>query len=338
MQEQYQICLKKIKQNLRGVKDEEIRRKAYLIIKILESKKSVEAACIHNGVVRNTFYGWCRRFMDAEYDIYALKNKSRRPHKSPNKTSIKVEDELLQLRKDNGNKCGKYIALLYEKTRGKKIAGSTVDSIFSRRGVIQPRKKKAPNPHTRRYAMKTPLERVQMDSVGLEIDDSNDNKICAITAIDDCSRFIFVDVGHMKGAIEARDALKKFIKEVGKPQLVQTDNGGEFTCKYNSVLNDRRIKEAKVSGFEQVLMDEKIKHHLIRPRTPQLNGKIERFHRTIKRELDLQALNGQPFEVIVKVIETWVHWYNYERYHSSINYLTPYEKFTKQASKVASCM
>ena len=336
MQDQYQICLKKIKQNLRGVKDEEIRRKAYLMIQILESKKNIKLACNHAGVVRQTFHRWYNKFKNSNYDIYALKNKSRRPHKSPNKTPTDVEDELLKLRKDNADKFGKYVAKLYKNKTGNNIAGSTVDAIFSRRNVVKSRKKPKPNPHTRRYAMKNPLERVQMDSVGLEIEDSNGNKVCAISAIDDCSRFVFLDICHTKGAIEARDALKKFIKDVGKPKLVQTDNGVEFTCKFNSVLNVHRVKEAKVSGFEQVLINEKITHHLIRPRTPQLNGKIERFHRTIKRELDLQALNGQPFEVIVKAIQDWLCWYNYERFHSSLNYLTPHEKFTTQVMKVAS--
>jgi transposase InsO family protein len=336
MHDHNQICLKKIKQNLKGVKDAEIRRKAYLIIQILESKKNISLACKHAGIVRQTFYRWCARLRAADYDISALSNKSRRPHNSPNKTPDSVEDELLKLRKANANKGGKYIAKVYEKETGIQIAGSTVDAIFSRRNVVEPRKKPKPNPHTRRYAMKTPLERVQMDSVGLGIEDVNGNKVCAISAIDDCSRFVFLDICHTKGAIEARDALKKFIAQVGKPKLVQTDNGVEFTCKFNSFLNANRTKEAKVSGFEEILIDEKIKHHLIRPRTPQLNGKIERFHRTIKRELDLQALNGQPFEVIVKAIQDWLHWYNHKRYHSSLNYLTPHEEFTKKLKKEAS--
>jgi len=329
MQEQNQICLQKLKQNLRGVKDDTIRRKASLMIQILESKRSINVACKHVGVVRKTFYDWRRRFIEADYDINVLSNKSRRPHTSPNKTPVEIEDELIKLREENGYKGGKYISKLYKDTKGKEIAPSTVDSIFARRGVRQERKQPKQNQHTRRYAAENPLERVQMDSVSLEIEDSNGNKVCAITAIDDCSRFSFAHICHSKGSIEAQEAITRFIDEVGNPKLIQTDNGVEFTCRFTSLLNPKRIKEAKISGFEQILIDKNIKHYLIRPATPQLNGKIERFHRTLKRELDLKALSGQPFEVIVKAVGEWLHWYNYKRYHSSINYLTPAEKFFK---------
>ena len=335
MQDQNRICLEKLKQNLRGVKDEVIRRKALLMIRILESKRSIRVACAHVGVLPKTFYDWRKRFIGADYDISALANESRRPHRSPKKTPTEVEDELLKLRIENGNKSGKYISKLYEKTKGKCIPASTIDAIYSRRGVTQKRKGPKPNPHTRRYSMETPLERVQMDSVGLEIEDSNGNKVCAITAIDDCSRLAMVDVGHSKGSIEAQEALKKLFTEFGIPKLIQTDNGVEFTCKFNSLLNPLRIKEAKLSGFEWILKERGIEHYLIRPGTPQLNGKIERFHRTLKRELNLKALNGQPFEVIVKAIQDWVHWYNHERYHASLNYLTPQEIFTTRLKGAA---
>ena len=331
MQEQYEIGLKKIKQNLRGCRDEKIRRKVYLIIRILESKRGIAASCRQEGVPRQTFYRWLKKLKNADFDLSALKDKSRRPHLSSNQTPSEIEDKLLKLRKEHCNKGGKYIAKVYESETGKHIAGSTVDNIFSRRGVTSQRKPRKPNFHNRRYAMKSPLERVQMDSVGLEIEDSNGNKVYAITAIDDCSRFAFIKICHTKGAIEARDALEELLKNVGKPKLVQTDNGVEFTCKFTSLLNPKRQKEAKQAAFEQLLEAEGIEHYLIRPGTPQLNGKIERFHLTLKTELDLKALDGKPFEVIVKAVLDWMNWYNYKRYHSSINYLTPYEKFTSSA-------
>ena len=74
--------------------------------------------------------------------------------------------------------------------------------------------------------------------------------------------------------------------------LIQTDNGVEFTNKYISEKNIRREKEPKLSAFEQEVADLKIRHfkiaNKIAKETPELNGKVERFNRTIKKAMQNQ--------------------------------------------------
>ena len=60
-----------------------------------------------------------------------------------------------------------------------------------------------------------------------------------------------------------------------KIQIVQTDNGTEFTYKY--------ISETQKSLFERELAMAGITHKLIPPRTPWHNGKVERSHRNDQR-------------------------------------------------------
>jgi transposase InsO family protein len=55
-----------------------------------------------------------------------------------------------------------------------------------------------------------------------------------------------------------------------KPQIIQTDNGQEFT--YTMETN-------RTHPLDVLLNDLNIKHQLIRPRTPRHNGKVERSHR-----------------------------------------------------------
>ncbi len=58
-----------------------------------------------------------------------------------------------------------------------------------------------------------------------------------------------------------------------------------------------------------------------RPMHPQTQGKIERYHRTMKNVVKLD--NYYLPEELVKALEKFVHYYNNERYHEALNNLTP---------------
>ena len=96
-----------------------------------------------------------------------------------------------------------------------------------------------------------------------------------------------VHVADSKGSLEAVAGLRKFCEKVAIPEVIQTDNGVEFTNKYISEKNIRREKEPKISAFEQEVADLKIRHFKIAKGTPELagrpcnpDGKVERFNKT----------------------------------------------------------
>jgi putative transposase len=65
------------------------------------------------------------------------------------------------------------------------------------------------------------------------------------------------------------------------------------------------------------LSEREIAHTRGRPYHPMTQGKIERYHRTLKNVVTLQKYYA-PWE-----LERFVHWYNEERYHESLGNLTP---------------
>ena len=109
--------------------------------------------------------------------------------------------------------------------------------------------------------------------------------------------------------------------------LVQSDNGTEFTNKYVSLNNPRREKEAVMGAFEIELGRLEVEHHLIKPGTPELNGKIERFNGTIKTELRRHLKAGMTLVQIIAVVTWYENYYNNNRPHTALNGLTPHEKF-----------
>jgi transposase InsO family protein len=70
-----------------------------------------------------------------------------------------------------------------------------------------------------------------------------------------------------------------------------------------------------------------IKFRPIKPRSPHLNGKIERSQLTDKSEFYSTIPRAEKdMELAPRLLE-WQNFYNHKRPHASLNGKTPYEKF-----------
>ena len=94
--------------------------------------------------------------------------------------------------------------------------------------------------------------------------------------------------------------------------LVQTGNGSEFQ-----------------SNFHWHLEENDIRHVYIRPRTPHLNGKVERSHRVDEQEF-YQLLDKDGITDDIRLfndkLREWEDYYNYHRPHGALKGQTPYER------------
>ena len=98
--------------------------------------------------------------------------------------------------------------------------------------------------------------------------------------------------------------MKKFSFRI---RTIQTDRGYEFQAQFHWHVADL--------GME---------HVYIKPKTPQLNGKVERSHRTDKDDL-CQLLTYRDDIDLKKKLAEWEHFYNYNRPHGAHHGKTPYE-------------
>lgn len=62
------------------------------------------------------------------------------------------------------------------------------------------------------------------------------------------------------------------------------------------------------------------------------NAEIERYHRTVRELVDPQ--DAYDYSTLNEIIKEQIHYYNHERYHSAIGFITPYEMYTGQAEKI----
>lgn len=96
-------------------------------------------------------------------------------------------------------------------------------------------------------------------------------KFYQYTVIDEASRERFIYPYMEQSSYSTVDFLKRAIDYFGyQPQILQTDNGGEFT---------HLKKTDRIHPLDVICGKIGIKHKQIRPRTPRHNGKVERSHR-----------------------------------------------------------
>jgi hypothetical protein len=106
------------------------------------------------------------------------------------------------------------------------------------------------------------------------------------------------------------EALARF----GVPEEIQSDNGKQFT--------DRFGKGGEVM-FDRICRKNGIRHRLTDPFSPNQNGKVERFHGTLRPDFLDQV---QPFESVADAqtaVDVWVADYNANRPHQGLDATVP---------------
>lgn len=152
-----------------------------------------------------------------------------------------------------------------------------------------------------------PNERWSLDFVSDQFTDGRRFRI--LTVVDDCTReclALLADTS-LSGVRVARE-LERLIAERGKPKMIVSDNGTEFTS--NAILT-----WAEGAGIEW---------HYIAPGKPMQNGFIESFNGRLRDEL----LNETLFSSLAQAKATLASWradYNTARPHSQIGWSTPAE-------------
>jgi hypothetical protein len=162
------------------------------------------------------------------------------------------------------------------------------------------------------------MELWQIDVMGkVWLDDATELK--AITGIDDHSRFcVMAKLVRRATARPVCDALLEALSRHGVPEQILTDNGKVFT--------GRLARKPAVVAFDRICLGNGIRHLLTAPYSPTTTGKIERLHKTMRKEL----LDGRTFASLGEAqteMDRWVEHYNLEREHQAIGDVAPIRRF-----------
>lgn len=281
----------------------------------------IEAAIDHAQVNKRTLQRWKAVLAASQGDVNALDPKST----APNKRRVRnippdLGARIIWYRTTYPRIGGKKLASLLKK-EGCKVSVSYINRCISdlkqlgrlphkvqlswyAKGGIHRETNKTKVKKQRR----TTKQGIEIDTVVRHIDGT---KRYMLTAIDVERRVLYARAYTSHSSLSARDFLKQLIHQVPFEIVeIQTDNGSEFA-----------------KHFHEACVALNITHYHTYPRCPKMNAHIERFNRTISEEFVVyhRALLRDDIHTFNQELTTWLRWYNEERPHESLGFLSPLE-------------
>ena len=257
------------------------------------------------GIGRSSFYRWRNAY--CERGEAGLINAPPIPKWHANRTPPEREEKVLYLRRKYHLRPMRIVWYL-ERYHDIKMSDATVSRILRRHGLNRlPRGTRMRKVHTKRYNKQVPGHHIQMDVKFLTFIGKKGRRF-QYTTIDDATRVRALKVYEKHTQANAIDFVDHIIEKFPfRIREVRTDNGHEFQAKFHWHVEDKGTR-----------------HAYIKRGTPQLNGKVERSHRTDGQEF-YQLLSYKGDVDLEAKLDEWERFYNLHRPHGAHNGKTPYE-------------
>jgi len=270
--------------------------------------------CRRAGVTPTTGYRWLRRFQ--QEGMAGLQERSRRPHSSPFKTPSSVEEAAVRLRQEHpawGSR--KLQALLLKRLKPEEVPSpTTITRILQRHQLLNPQE--ARHHAFIRFEAPFPNALWQMDYKG-HFALASSARCHPLTVLDDHTRF---DIGLRALPDERTSTVKaelvRLFQRYGLPNRILCDNSAPWGHSGTESLTSLAV---------WLLHLDVIAIHG-RPWHPQTQGKDERFHRTLKREL-LSTRTFATLDEAQSAFDGWRDTYNQVRPHEALGFVPPITRY-----------
>lgn len=283
--------------------------------------RNASLTCRHFDISRSTFYLWHQRY--DPHHLASLESRSCRPRRVKRPTwSLEMIQAVKRVR-EQYPRWGKTKLKVLLGRQGIKLSASMVGRILGhlkRTGqLVEPlsrrtgvRKKSRIN---RVHAVRKPKEYMAQRAGDIVQIDTQDvyplpgMHLKHFTATDVASRWSVCSLHSRATALTAKAALEEVLDRMPFWVLaIQIDGGSEY-----------------MAEFEVACKDKGVKLFLLPPRSPKLNGTVERTHRTHQEEFYEVTQAEGTTEAIRKELRQWEDTYNTVRPHQSLGYKTPLE-------------
>ena len=272
-------------------------------------------------VPRSTFYNWYGRYQ--ELGPNGLRPKASRCSQFWNRIPDPVRKQIVELALEHPEESPRQISYRFIEEKSYFVSESSVYRILKSFDLIQ---SPAFEVITAKEKFENPTKRVnemwQTDFTQFLVIDWGWYYLS--TVLDDYSRYILsYTLSRTMNAKDAEKTLKlalskaeiEKVKVYHKPCLL-SDNGPAYHSKeLAEFLNNRRIKHIHGAPYH-----------------PMTQGKIERWHRSMKNVVKLEHYYS-PSE-LERAISEWVEYYNNQRYHESLDNVTPADVYFGREKEV----
>ena len=271
------------------------------------------------GTSRRTLFRWQAELANSKGKLDSLDPKSTAPHNKRRRQILpEVQAYIIDQRTEHP-RLGKDKLSVLLRAKGYEVSASYVGRVvkdLKARGLLVPTQKLSYYARTGRFREKVQIQRTKVrrkQKQGLELDTVvrfiDGVKRYILTAIDVERKFAFAGAYSTHSSASASDFLTKLVRVCPFPiEELQTDNGSEFALR-----------------FEEACQSLTLTHFHTYPRSPKMNGTVERFNRTISEGfimLNRHLLRDDIHAFNEKLVD-WLLWYNLERPHQSLGQVTP---------------
>lgn len=281
--------------------------------------KDLEYVCRKYKISKASLMRWNKKYDETRE---SLTDKSHRPHSQHPKAH--TEEELKWIRDYHRRNPQISICELYGKLRTDKAYSRhplSLYRVFIRLGYRdKPESTKKKSKHLQQYETPGKIgKKWQMDVKYVPtacFTNGAEERFYQYTMIDEASRERFIYPYKEQSGYSTVDFIKRAIRYFGyKPEIIQTDNGAEFTNFSNT---------ERVHAMDVLCQELGITHKLIRPRTPWHNGKVERSHRN-DQERFYNYLSFYSYEDLINQMKNWL--YRSNRIPMAVlGWMSPYQK------------
>lgn len=295
----------------------EATRRLKMIDWHLANGENVSKTCRHFTISRQTFYRWWKRYNPK--DLTTLEDRSSRPKRCKQATWTKDEVLAVKTARERYPAWGKLKLVVLLVREGFRLSASRVGRILAylkrtgqlieplRRFSIRRRqwKRQYATRKPRSYEARLPGDIVQVDTMDVRPEPGVVLK--QFTTVDVVSRWSVPTIASKATALLASRALDELIERTPFPiRAIQVDGGSEFMAEFEDACQQKGI-----------LLFE------LPPRSPKLNGRVERANRTYREEF-YNCSDATPTVTGFKAdLRRWEHTYNHIRPHQALGYLTP---------------
>jgi len=295
------------------------QKEKYEIIRLVETSEiGVNRTLKEIGLNKSTFYNWYGKYLEGGFDGLAPRHRARNTYW--NKIPDKVRSEVVEMALDFPEESCRGVACKMTDQREYYISESSVYRILKSHGLVtapafdtMPASKEFKDKTTRVHQM------WQTDFTYLKV--VGWGWYYLSTILDDYSRYIVHwELCPSMNAEDVKRTVGRALAKTGLPQSQRprllSDNGPCY------ISNELKAFIGKRN----------MKHIRGRPNHPQTQGKIERYHRSMKNiiKLDNYYLPGELKERLAEFVD----YYNNRRYHESLNNLTPSDVYFGRGKKI----
>ena len=280
----------------------------------------VQQTCRHFDISRQTFYRWKRRYDPRR--LASLEDRSHRPQRVRQPTAPPALVEAVLHLRGQYPRWGKDKLVVLLRRQGIRVSTSMVGRILRRlkdRGVlVEPVRRQVVSRQRRwprTYAVRKPQEyRVRRPGDLVEVDTLDVRPVPGVlvkqfTGRDVVSRWDVVEAHRHATARTAEQFLDRLAARMPfAVRAIQVDGGSEFAGSFEAACRRRGIRL-----------------FVLPPRSPKLNGHVERAQRTHREEFYEVAEASWTMEALNAQLRTWEDVYNTIRPHQALGYLTPHQ-------------